>query len=183
VIDELLAEAGAKMDQAVTHTQGEFASVRTGRANPALLHRVTVEYYGTPTPLQQLASVSVPEPQMLVVQPFDPSSLGDIERAIQAAGLGLNPSNDGNVIRLAFPPLTEERRKELIRVVRGMAEEGRIAIRNIRRHAKDDIESLEGDVSEDDVHRGEARLQEITDEHIRRLDEVLGHKEAELLEV
>lgn len=183
MIDELLAEAGAKMDQAVAHTQGEFATVRTGRANPALLHRVTVEYYGTPTPLQQLASVSVPEPQLLVIQPFDPSSLGDIERALQAGGLGLNPSNDGTVIRLAFPPLTEERRKELIKVVRHMAEEGRVAIRNIRRHTKDDIVSLEGEVSEDDVRRGESRLQEITDEHIGRLDEILTHKEAELLEV
>jgi ribosome recycling factor len=183
VIDELLAEAGAKMDQAVAHTQGEFATVRTGRANPALLHRVTVEYYGTPTPLQQLASVSVPEPQLLVIQPFDPSSLGDIERALQAGAFGLNPSNDGNVIRLSFPPLTEERRKELIRVVRGMAEEGRVAVRNVRRHTKDAIEALRGEVSDDDVHRGEARLQEITDEHIGRLDEVLGHKETELLEV
>jgi ribosome recycling factor len=183
VIDELLAEAGARMDQAVSHTQGEFATVRTGRANPALLHRVTVEYYGTPTPLQQLASVSVPEPQLLVIQPFDPSSLGNIERALQAGAFGLNPSNDGNVIRLSFPPLTEERRKELIRVVRGMAEEGRVAIRNIRRHTKDDIEALRGEVSDDDVHRGEARLQEITDQHIARLDEVLGNKETELLEV
>lgn len=182
MIDELLAEAGAKMDQAVAHTQGEFSTIRTGRANPALLHRVTVEYYGSPTPLQQLASVSVPEPQLLVIQPFDPSSLGSIEKALQTAGLGLNPSNDGTVIRLAFPPLTEERRKELIRVVRQMAEEGRVAVRNIRRHAKDDIESLEGE-SEDDIHRGEARLQEITDEHIARLDELLSHKEAELLEV
>jgi ribosome recycling factor len=183
VIDELLAEAGAKMDQAVAHVQGEFATVRTGRANPALLHRVTVDYYGTSTPLQQLASVSVPEPQLLVVSPYDPSSLGGIEKAIQAAGLGLNPSNDGTVIRLAFPPLTEERRKELIRVVRQMAEEGRVAIRNVRRHTKDDIESLEGDVSEDDVHRAETKLQEITDAHIARLDELLAHKEEELLEV
>lgn len=183
MIDDLLGEAGAKMDQAVQHTQGEFATVRTGRANPALLHRVMVDYYGSPTPLQQLASVSVPEPQLLVVQPFDPNALGNIEKAIQAAGLGLNPANDGSVIRLSFPPLTEERRRELIRMVRQMAEEGRIAIRNVRRHAKDDIEALEGDVSEDDVHRAEARLQEITDDHIARVDELLAHKEAELLEV
>jgi ribosome recycling factor len=183
VIDELLGEAGTKMDQAVAHTQGEFSTIRTGRANPSLLHRVMVDYYGTPTPLQQLASIGVPEPQMLVIQPFDPGSLGAIEKAIQAAGLGLNPSNDGTVIRLAFPPLTEERRKELIRLVRQMAEEGRVAIRNVRRHCKDDIESLEGEVSEDDIRRGEARLQEITDEHIARLDELLAHKESELLEV
>lgn len=183
MIDELLGDAGAKMDQAVQHTQGEFASVRTGRANPTLLHRVMVDYYGSPTPLQQLASVSVPEPQLLVVQPFDPTALGNIEKAIQAAGLGLNPANDGSVIRLSFPPLTEERRKELIRVVKHMAEEGRVAVRNVRRHAKDDIEALEGDVSEDDIRRGEARLQEITDAHIARIDELLAHKEAELLEV
>lgn len=183
MIDELLREAEAKMDQAVEHVRGEFGSVRTGRANPGILHRVHVEYYGSPTPLQQLASVSVPEPQLLVISPYDRGSLGEIERAIQASGLGLNPSSDGTVIRLAFPPLTEERRKELIKVVRQMAEEGRIAIRNIRRHTKDDIEALEGDVSEDDVRRGEDRLQEITDQHTSRIDELLEHKEAELLEV
>jgi ribosome recycling factor len=183
VIEELLAEARTKMDGAVEHVQGEFATVRTGRANAGILHRVMVEYYGTPTPLQQLASFSVPEPRLLVVQPFDKSSIGDVERAIQASELGLNPSSDGTVIRLAFPPLTEERRRDLVRVVKHMAEEGRIAIRNIRRHTKDDIEALEGDVSEDDVRRGEAKLQDITDEFVARVDELLGHKEAELLEV
>lgn len=183
MIDELLAEASAKMDQAVAHAQSEFATIRTGRANPALLQRVTVDYYGAPTPLQQLATISVPEAQLLVVQPFDPGSMGAVEKALQAAGLGLNPSNDGTVIRLSFPPLTEERRKELIRVVRNMVEEGRVAIRNVRRHSKDEIESLAGEVSEDDIHRGEARLQEVTDEHIARLDDLLAHKEAELLEV
>jgi ribosome recycling factor len=183
VIDELLHEADTKMDGAVTHVQDEFATVRTGRANPAILHRVTVDYYGTQTPLQQLASFSVPEPRMLIVQPYDKSSVSAIEKAIQASELGLNPSNDGNIIRLTFPPLTEERRKDLIRVVRHMAEEGRIAIRNVRRHTKDDIESLEGDVSEDDVRRGEDRLQKITDEHVARVDELLQHKEEELLEV
>jgi ribosome recycling factor len=183
VIDELLREAEAKMDQAVEHVRSEFGSVRTGRANPGILHRVHVEYYGTPTPLQQLASVTVPEPQLLVIAPYDRGSVGEIERAIQASGLGLNPSNDGSVIRLAFPPLTEERRKELIKVVRQMAEEGRIAIRNVRRHSKDDIEALEGDMSEDDVRRGQDRLQEITDQHTSRIDELLEHKEAELLEV
>jgi ribosome recycling factor len=183
VIEELLGEAETKMDHAVEHVQGEFATVRTGRANPGILHRVMVEYYGSPTPLQQLASFSVPEARLLVVQPYDKSAMGDIEKALQASELGLNPSNDGTVIRLAFPPLTEERRKELIRVVRHMAEEGRIAIRNVRRHTKDDIESLEGDVSEDDVHRAEDRLQEITDRHTARVDELLEHKEQELLEV
>lgn len=183
MIDELLREAEAKMDQAIEHVRGEFGSVRTGRANPSILHRVHVDYYGTPTPLQQLASVSVPESQLLVIAPYDRGSLGEIERAIQSSGLGLNPSNDGSVIRLSFPPLNEERRRELIKVVRHMAEEGRVAIRNIRRHTKSDLEALEGEVSEDDVRRGEARLQEITDGHTARIDELLEHKEAELLEV
>jgi ribosome recycling factor len=183
VIRDLLDEAEAKMDAAVEHVQGEFATVRTGRANPAILHRVMVDYYGSPTPLQQLASFSVPDARLLVVQPYDKSSLNAIEKAIHASELGLNPANDGTVIRLAFPQLTEERRKELIRVVRHMAEEGRIAVRNVRRHCKDDIETLEGDVSEDDVRRGESELQDITDRHTARIDELLEHKEAELLEV
>jgi ribosome recycling factor len=183
VIDELLAEASAKMDQAVDHVQGEFATVRTGRANPGILHRITIDYYGSPTPLRQLASVGVPEPQLLVIQPYDKSVVSDIERAIQASDLGLNPSNDGTVIRLAFPPLNEERRQDLIKVVRNLAEEGRVAIRNIRRHSKDDIEALEGEVSEDDIRRGEAKLQEVTDAHTARIDELLQHKESELLEV
>jgi ribosome recycling factor len=183
VIEELLGEASRKMDQAVEHLQGEFSTVRTGRANAAVLHRVTVDYYGTPTPLQQLASVSVPEPQMLLVQPYDKSVIADIERSLQASDLGLNPSSDGNVIRLAFPQLNEERRHELIRVVRHMAEEGRVAVRNVRRHTKDDIEALDGEVSEDDIRRGEQELQQITDRHTSRIDEFLEHKEAELLEV
>src|SRR5690606_26172162 len=134
MIDELLAEADQKMDQAVEHVASEFATVRTGRANPHILKRVTAEYYGQPTPLLQLASVSVPEPRLLLITPFDPSSLSNIERAIAQADLGLNPSNDGQVIRIAFPPLTEERRLDLVRVVRHMAEEGRVAVRNIRRN-------------------------------------------------
>lgn len=181
MIKDALDEAVVKMDGAVEHTAHEFATVRTGRANPGLLSRVTVDYYGTPTPLQQIAGFSVPEARMLVIQPYDKSSISAIERAIQEADLGLNPSNDGNLIRLAFPPLTEDRRKELIRVVRQLAEEGRVAIRNVRRHAKDEIEALE--VSEDDIHRAEKELQELTDQHIARLDELLAHKEEELLEV
>jgi len=183
VIEELLGEAEAKMDQAVEHVGGEFATVRTGRANSAILSRVTVEYYGSRTPLQQLASISVPEPQLLLVTPYDKSVIGDIEKALLTSDLGLNPNSDGNVVRLAFPPLNEERRRELIKVVRHMAEEGRVAIRNVRRHSKDDIESLAGEISEDDIRRGEAKLQEVTDRHTARIDELLGHKEAELLEV
>ncbi len=183
MIDELLAEAQTKMDQAIEHTVGEFGTVRTGRANPGLLNRITVDYYGTQTPLQQIAGFSVPEARMLLVQPYDKSSINAIEKAIMKADLGLNPSNDGNVIRLVFPQLTEERRKELIRVVRNLAEEGRVAIRNVRRHIKDDIESLEGDVSEDDVRRAEKVLQEMTDTHVHKIDDQLHKKEEELLEV
>ncbi|MDH3499391.1 MAG: ribosome recycling factor [Acidimicrobiia bacterium] len=180
-MDELLDDAEARMSQAVDHVQGEFATVRTGRANPGILHRVNIEYYGTPTPLQQLATVTVPEPRMLVVQPFDPGVINNIERAIQSADLGLNPSNDGKIIRLVFPPLTEERRKELIRVVRTMAEDGRVSIRNVRRHIRDDLEEV-GE-SEDDVRRAEKKLQDHTDHYIARIDELLENKEHELLEV
>lgn len=183
MINDLMDEATAKMDQAVTHTAQEFSMVRTGRANPGLLHRVMVDYYGTPTPLQQIAGFSVPDARLLVVQPYDKSSMHAIERAIQEADLGLNPSNDGTVIRLAFPTLTEDRRKELIRLVRHVAEEGRGAIRNVRRHVKDSIEALEGDVSEDDVRRAEKELQDLTDLHTSKIDELLVHKEEELLEV
>ena len=183
MIKELLEEAELKMDQAVEHTAREFGLVRTGRANPGLLHRVMVDYYGTPTPLQQIAGFSVPEARMLIVQPYDKSSMTSIERAIQEADLGLNPSNDGNIIRLAFPQLTEERRRELIRLVRHTAEEGRVAIRNVRRHSKDDMEALEGEISEDDIRRGEKVLQDLTDAHVHSIDELLEHKEQELLEV
>ena len=183
MIEEFLGDARQKMDSAIEHVLGEFATIRTGRANPGILHRVVVDYYGTPTPLQQLASFSVPDPRLLVVAPYDKSSIGNVEKAISAAGLGLNPASDGVVIRLAFPPLTEERRKELIRVVRHMAEEGRVAVRNVRRHIKDGIETLEGEVSEDDIRRAEKELQDITDGHTSRVDELLEHKEQELLEV
>ena len=181
MIDSLLSEANTKMDQAVEHTVHEFAGVRTGRANPGLLSRVTVDYYGTKTPLQQLASFSVPEARMLIVQPYDKGAMAAIERGIQEADLGLNPSNDGNIIRLAFPQLTEERRRELIKVVRGLAEDGRVAIRNVRRHSKDSIEAE--DVSEDDIRRAEKELQELTDKHTASIDDALHRKEEELLEV
>ncbi len=181
MIDHLLSEANEKMDQAVEHTAHEFSGVRTGRANAGLLNRVMVDYYGTKTPLQQLASFSVPEARMLIVQPYDKGAIAGIERGIQEADLGLNPSNDGNIIRLAFPQLTEERRHELIKVVHGLAEEGRVAVRNVRRHSKDAIEAE--DVSEDDVFRAEKELQELTDKHTRSIDDALARKEEELLEV
>ncbi len=183
MISDLLTEAEHKMDQATDHVASEFSTVRTGRANPQLLQRITVEYYGSPTPLQQLASISVPEPRMLVVQPFDKSTVGDIEKALQTSELSLNPTNDGNVIRIAFPPLTEERRKDLIKVVRNMAEEGRVAVRNIRRHSKSDMESMHGEISDDDIRRGEDELQKLTDRYIDQIDRLLSHKEEELLEV
>lgn len=183
MISELLDDAHSKMDQAVEHVAGEFQTVRTGRANPQILNRISVEYYGSPTPLQQLASFSVPEPRLLVVQPFDKSVIGGIERGIRESDLGLNPSNDGNLIRISFPPLTEERRKELIRLVRHMAEDGRVAIRNVRRHTKSDVESLHGEISDDDIHRAEKELQDITDLYVQKIDELLERKEAELLEV
>lgn len=181
MIDETLLDADHKMDQAVEHTAQEFSGVRTGRANAGLLSRVTVDYYGTQTPLQQIASFSVPEARLLVISPYDKSSIPAIERAIATADLGLNPSNDGNILRIAFPALTEERRRELIRHVRHLAEEGRVAIRNVRRHAKDAIEHEE--VSEDDIRRAEKELQELTDKHVVKVDELLAHKEEELLEV
>lgn len=183
MISDLLTEAEHKMEMAVEHVASEFGTVRTGRANPQLLQRITVEYYGSPTPLQQLASISVPEPRLLVVQPFDKSTVSDIERAIQQADLGLSPTNDGSVIRIAFPPLTEERRRDLIKVVRHMAEEGKVAVRNIRRAAKTDMEGLHGEISDDDIHRGEDELQKLTDRFTERIDSHLSNKEEELLEV
>lgn len=183
MIQELLEDAELRMDQAVEYMAGEFATVRTGRANPQILQRIYVEYYGTKTPLQQLATIGVPEPRLLVVQPFDKGSIGEIERAILESDLGLSPSNDGHVIRLAFPTLTEERRRDLIKVVRHMAEEGRIAIRHVRQHTKKDMEDLHGEISDDDITRGEKSLQDLTDTHTKKVDELLADKEAELLEV
>lgn len=183
MISDLLNEAEQRMEAAVDHVASEFGTVRTGRANPQLLQRINVEYYGSPTPLQQLASISVPEPRLLVVQPFDKSTVNDIERAIQQADLGLNPTNDGSVVRIAFPPLTEERRKELIRVVRHMAEEGKVSVRNVRRAAKADMEELHGEISDDDIRRGEDELQKLTDAFTERIDKLVANKEEELLEV
>jgi ribosome recycling factor len=183
MISDLLSDAERKMEMATDHVASEFSTVRTGRANPQLLHRISVEYYGQPTPLQQLASIAVPEARLLVIQPFDKTSVGDIERAINQSDLGLNPSNDGSVIRIAFPPLTEERRRDLIKVVKHMAEEGRVAIRNIRRHSKTDMEAMHGDISDDDIRRGEEELQKLTDRFVVKVDQLLSHKEEELLEV
>lgn len=183
MLEDHLDEARLKMELALDHAASEFATVRTGRANPQILNKLVVEYYGSPTPIQQLATMAVPEPRLLVIHPFDKGSVANIERAIRESDLGLNPSNDGNVVRLAFPALTEERRRDLIKVVRHMAEEARIAVRNVRRHAKSEIEAMHGEISDDDIHRAEKELQEITDEYVARIDQQLERKEAELLEV
>jgi ribosome recycling factor len=183
MIGDLLTEAEHRMEMAVEHVANEFSTVRSGRANPQLLQRIQVDYYGSPTSLQQLASIAVPEPRMLVVQPYDRSALGGIEKAIQQSDLGLNPSSDGNVIRIVFPPLTEERRRDLIKLVRHMAEEGRVAVRNVRRHSKTDMEALHGEISDDDIRRGEEELQKLTDRFVVRIDSLLARKEEELLEV
>jgi ribosome recycling factor len=185
MIDQALGQAEKKMQKAIEVARDEFGGVRTGRASPQLLQRLTVDYYGSQTPLQQLASFSVPEPRLLVIHPYDRNAMHSIEKAIMTSDLGLNPSNDGTVIRLNFPPLTEERRKELIKVVRDRAEEGRVSVRNVRRHTKDEIEKdiKAGKVSEDDGHRAEKELQKLTDKYVAEIDQMLERKEHELTEV
>ena len=185
LIDELLEDARARMSKSVESTRHEFGSVRTGRASPALLDRIVVDYYGTATPLKQLATISAPEPRLLTVQPYDKSSIKAIERSILESDVGLTPSNDGNLIRLGIPELTEERRRQLVKVVRHIAEEGRVAIRNVRRDVMHDLRELKeaGETGSDDEHRGEGELQKITDARIHDLDEVLKLKEEEILEV
>jgi ribosome recycling factor len=184
-IEEFLTNATQRMDKSVDHARTEFTTVRTGRASAALLDRITVDYYGTPTPLKQLATINVPEPRMLTVQPFDPGSIKNIEKAIQESDLGLTPSNDGKLIRLPIPQLTEERRKELVKVVRHMAEEHRVAVREVRRDVLRHLQELarNGEVGDDDERRAEAEVQKLTDEHTKNIDELLKHKEAEIMEV
>jgi ribosome recycling factor len=185
MIDDLFQDARHRMDQAVEHTQQEFNSVRTGRASAALLDRITIDYYGTATPLKNLATINVPEPRSLTVQPFDPTSIKAIERAIQDSDLGLTPSNDGKLIRLALPQPTEERRKELVKVVHRLAEDGRVAVRNVRRDAIQQLKAMvdNGEVGADEEHRGEERVQKLTDDHVHRIDDLLKRKEAEIMEV
>jgi ribosome recycling factor len=185
IIDEFIADGRDRMAKSVEAMRHEFGSVRTGRASPALLDRIMVDYYGTSTPLKQLATISAPEARLLSVQPYDKSSIKAIERAILESDVGLTPSNDGNVIRLSIPELTEERRRQLVKVVRHIAEEGRVAIRNIRRDVMHDLRELRdaGDAGSDEEHRAEADLQKVTDAKIAELDELLAHKEAEILEV
>jgi ribosome recycling factor len=173
------------MDKSLDSAAHEFNTVRTGRASAALLDRIQIDYYGTMTPLQQLATVNVPEPRSITIQPYDPGSIKSIERAIQESDLGLTPSNDGKLIRLPIPQLTEERRKELVKVVRGLAEEGRVAVRNVRRDAMHHLKELvrNGDVGDDEERRAEERVQKLTDEHVTKIDDLLKRKEAEIMEV
>src|SRR6188768_877742 len=184
-IEDFLADAKRRMDRSIEATHQEFNSIRTGRASPALLDRVTIDYYGTQTPLKSLASIGAPEARLLTVQPFDPGAMKAIERAIQESDLGLTPSNDGKLIRLPIPTLTEERRKELVKVVRRYAEEGKVAIRNVRRDVMKHLEDLvkNGEVGDDEERRAEAQVQKLTDDNVKTLDEMLKHKEAEIMEV
>jgi ribosome recycling factor len=185
IIDELLRDAGERMSKSVDSTKSEFATVRTGRASPALLDRIVVDYYGAPTPLKQLATISAPEARLLTVQPYDKSSIKAIEKAINESDIGLNPSNDGTLIRLVVPELTEERRRDLVKVVRHLAEEGRVAIRNVRRDVMHDLRELkaEGEAGSDDEHRAEVELQKLTDARVGDVDAALKAKEADILEV
>jgi ribosome recycling factor len=185
VIDETLLEAIDKMAKAVEHTGGQFSTIRTGRATPALVEKLLVDYYGTEVPLQQLAGFSVPEARLLIVKPHDRNAMGAIEKAIRDSDLGMNPANDGQVIRLAFPPLTEERRKEYVKVVKHHAEEGRVAVRNVRRDARKHLEAAEKEskISANELERAERELEKITHDHIEEIDRALTKKEHELLEV
>ena len=185
MIDDTMLEAEEKMDKAVHVLREDLAGVRTGRATPQMFAKIVVDYYGAPTPVNQLASFHVPEPRMAVITPYDKSALGSIERSIRDSDLGVNPTNDGNIIRVVFPQLTEERRKDLIKVARAKAEDARISIRNIRRKAKEELDRLakDGETGEDDVARAEKELEKTTAQYVHGVDELLKHKEAELLEV
>ena len=185
MIDETLLEAEEKMDKAVAVAKDDFAGIRTGRANPAMFNKIMADYYGSPTPVNQLASIAVPEARMVVMSPYDKTAITAIVKAIRDSDLGVNPAEDGNVIRLVFPQLTEDRRKEFIKVARGKGEDSKISIRNIRRHAKETLDKMvkDGDAGEDDVRRAEKELDGVTAKHVTQIDELLKHKEAELMEV
>jgi ribosome recycling factor len=185
VIEEILFEAEEKMESAVEHAKEEFAAIRTGRATPAMFSKILVDYYGAPTPVTQMASVGVPEPRMVIVKPYDASQLGPIERAIRDSDLGVNPNNEGTQLRIHLPQMTEERRREMIKVARSKAEEGRVAIRNVRRKAKEQLDRLvkDGKAGEDDGRRAEKELEDVTHRYVAVVDDLVKHKEAELLEV
>jgi ribosome recycling factor len=185
VIEETLFEAEEKMERAVEHAKEEFAAIRTGRANAAMFSKIVIDYYGAPTPLPQMASIGVPEPRMVLIKPYDASQLAAMERAIRDSDLGVNPNNEGSQLRINLPQMTEERRREMIKVVRHKAEEGRVAIRNVRRKAKEELDRIvkDGDAGEDEVRRAEKELDDVTHRYVSSVDELVKHKEAELLEV
>ncbi|RZU49734.1 ribosome recycling factor [Krasilnikovia cinnamomea] len=185
MIDEILFEAEEKMESAVEHAKEEFGAIRTGRATPAMFAKIVVDYYGAPTPVPQMASIGIPEPRMVIVKPYDNSQLGAIERAIRDSDLGVNPNNEGTQLRIHLPQMTEERRREMIKVARHKAEEGRIAIRNVRRKAKEQLDRLvkDGEAGEDEGRRAEKELDDLTHRYVSIVDELVKHKEAELLEV
>jgi ribosome recycling factor len=184
-VDAVLEDCRSKMDKALEHTRGDLASIRTGRAAPVLVEKLKVDYYGSEVPLQQLAGIQVPEAKLMVITPYDKSTLKAIEKAILNSDLSINPGNDGSVIRLVFPPLTEERRKEMVKVAHHKAEEGRVSVRNLRRTARKDLEGLEkdGDISSDELERAERDLERLTHEYVTEIDRALQHKEGELLAV
>ncbi|MEV0680476.1 ribosome recycling factor [Actinosynnema sp. NPDC050436] len=185
MIDETLLDAEEKMEKAVSVAKEDLAAVRTGRATPSMFSRIVVEYYGSPTPLNQLASVAIPEARMAVVKPYDVSQLNSVEKAIRDSDLGVNPSNDGSVIRVVIPQLSEERRREMVKVAKSKGEDAKVSIRNIRRKAKEELDRLvkDGEVGEDDGARGEKELENVTHRYVVQVDELVKHKEAELLEV
>lgn len=185
MIDDTLLEAEEKMERAVEHAKEEFAAIRTGRATPAMFSKIVGDYYGAPTPVTHMASIGVPEPRMVIIKPYDASQLGPIERAIRDSDLGVNPNNEGTQLRIHLPQMTEERRREMIKVARAKAEEGRVAIRNVRRKAKEQLDRLvkDGEAGEDDGRRAEKELDDVTHRYVGIVDELVKHKEAELLEV
>lgn len=185
MVQDVFAQSEDKMKKAVASIKSEFAGVRTGRASAALFDRISVDYYGTRTPLKQIASVSTPEAQLAIIQPWDKSAISAIEKAIRTSDLGVNPSNDGNLIRVPFPPLSEERRKDFVKVVKKMAEDGKVAIRNVRHEARDDLKDLEDEkmISEDERKRAEKKVDELTDKYVKEIDVLLQHKEKEIMEV
>lgn len=185
MIDETLFDAEEKMDASVEHAKEEFAAIRTGRASAAMFSKIHVDYYGSPTPLPQLASIAVPEPRMVIIKPYDSSQSAAMERAIRDSDLGVNPNNEGNQLRLVLPQMTEERRREMIKVARQKSEDGKVAVRNVRRKAKEELDRLvrDGEVGEDEGRRAEKDLEELTQRHVKNIDELVSHKESELLEI
>jgi ribosome recycling factor len=184
-IDEILLDAEDKMDKAISVAREDFSNIRTGRASAAMFNKVMVDYYGTATPVNQLASINIPEARMIIITPYDKGSMHAVEKALRDSDLGINPNNDGTVIRINLPELTEERRREYIKIAKHKAEDGRVSVRNIRRHAKDALDKLvkDGEVGEDDVRRAEKHLDDVTHKHVEHIDEILKNKEAELLEI